>query len=106
MIRVYVVENLIFLNALLDPPVVDTIPIKFIDLADVLPYTGVISVVEHYIVSFRVIRHDPTSIFRQHLPNLFYRLPFFCTRVAVLDYCKCHSHEQVALYLILNVAAT
>ena len=68
MVRVDVVENLIFLNALLDPPVVDAVSIKFIDLADALPYGGVIPVVEHHIVSFRVVCHDPTSVFLEHLP--------------------------------------
>lgn len=69
MISVYVVKNLIFLNAFLDPPIMYPVSIKFIDLADVLPYTGVIPVVEHHIVSFRVIRYDPTSILRNQLPN-------------------------------------
>ena len=63
MIRVYVVKNLIFLNALLDPSIVDSIPVEFIDLADVLPDAGVKPIIEHHIVSFRVVRHNSTSIF-------------------------------------------
>ncbi len=105
-IRVYVVENLIFLNALLDPSIVDSNPVQSINLADVLPDAGVKPIIEHHIVSFRVVRHNPTSIFNQHSPDLLNRLPFLRTRVALLDNCKRHPHKQVALNLVLNVATT
>jgi hypothetical protein len=59
-IHCYGVENLIFLNALLDPSIVDSFPIQFIDLADVLPDAGVKPIIEHHIVSFRVAHHNRT----------------------------------------------
>ena len=106
MISVYVVENLIFLNTLLDPSIVDSIPVQFIYLADVLPDAGVKPIIEHHIVSFRVVRHNPTSIFNQHPPNLLNRFPFLRTRVALLDNCKLHPLKQFALNLVLNIATT